>query len=231
MFLTPYKTTVSTTRASVSLLPLVDLGDGSLKAVDLEVHPPHPATPGPVELLEMAVRSARTVLDQGAFICLPLPAATLADMRLILGLASTAQTMGIGTGNLCLFFPDGHCRDLGMTGVEGFIALKRLGFLLGIDVACLGAMPSLFVERLPADVLRLDPLDTLFHENDAEARAALLDFSSYAANLLMLPAARGVHSRAQVSILRDMGIQIGQGPLFASSLARPPQRAGSHDPA
>ncbi|WP_243311165.1 EAL domain-containing protein [Fundidesulfovibrio agrisoli] len=231
MFLTPYKTADSTSHAPVTLLPLVDLGDGSLKAVDAEVHPLHPTPPSPVERLEMAVQCARPVLDQVAFICLPLPAATLADTRQILGLAAKAQAMDIRTGKLCLFFPDGHCRDLGMTGVEGFIALKRLGFLLGIDVGCLGAMPSLFVERLPADVLRLDPLDTLFHEDDSEARAALLDFSAYAANLLMLPAARGVHSRLQVSMLRDMGIQIGQGPLFASSLARPPRRAGSHDPA
>ncbi|MFP5239824.1 MAG: hypothetical protein ACLGQW_08340, partial [Acidobacteriota bacterium] len=143
MFLTPYITADSARHAPVTLLPLVDLGDGSLKAVDVEVHPPHPATPNPADLLGMAVQSARPVLDRGAFICLPLPAATLADRRQILGLAAKAQSMGIGTRNLCLFFPDGHCRDLGMTGVEGFIALKRLGFLLGIDVGCLGAMPSL----------------------------------------------------------------------------------------
>ncbi|WP_243439496.1 EAL domain-containing protein [Fundidesulfovibrio soli] len=231
MFRTHYKIADSASHPPVTLLPLVDLGDGSLKAVDIEFHPPHPAVSCPVELLATAVHSARSVLDQGAFICLTLPAETLTDNHHIFALAAKAQSLGVGAGSICLFFPDQQCRDLGFIGIEGFITLKRHGFLLGIDVCCLGAMPSLYVERLPADVLRLDPLDTLCHENDSEARAALLDFSAYAANLLMLPAARGVRSRPQVSMLRNMGIQIGQGPLFASRLARNPLQADIHEPA
>ena len=210
---------VSAPRTPVALLPLVDLGDGSLKAVDVDIRWSPNMPPAPAEILDMALRHAKPVLSRAAFICLALPAETLASESAILSLAGRAQALGVQTGSLCLFFPDRACRDMAMTGIDGFIALKRLGFRLGVDVGCLGAMPSLYVERLPADVLRLDPLDTLCHEDDLAGKAALLEFSAYSANLLMLPAARGIHSRPQVSMLRDMGIQIGQGPLFAAGLA------------
>ena len=99
--------------------------------------------------------------------------------------------------------------------MEQFVRFKRLGFRLGVDIINLQTLPALIVERLPADVLRLDPLDALALPGDPQSLRDIQDFSSFAANLLMLPAARGVRSMGQLNLLRDMGVRIGQGPVFS----------------
>lgn len=129
-------------------------------------------------------------------------------------LASGCREGGTSPGGLCLFFPDAHLHALKFDGLERLLEAKRQGFKLGLDILDLSAMSGLLVERLPVDVLRLCPLDVLTVSNDPAARRDVRDFTRYADNLLMTPAARGVAGRDQLDTLRDLGVVFGQGPFF-----------------
>lgn len=164
----------------------------------------------------------RGIPESEAFLCAAMGAEQLTDPEFPGTLAAACRRHGGAPAGLCLFFADSLCLSLGLCALDQFLAFKRHGFRLGLDIASLHRLPALFVERLPADVLRLDLLDALVPDGAPDAGADIPDFVAFAANLLMTPAVKGVHSRVQLNMLKDMGIRIGQGPLFSPAAALSP---------
>jgi len=199
----------------VFLRPLYELENRALAGIELSFAGLAAGACAKPETLAGVLESIRGTLAPEAFVCVSLGENELSDPAYPEALASTFARTRSGTSNICLFFEDALFPRLGFVAMEQFVRFKRLGFRLGVDIINLQTIPALIVERLPADVLRLDPLDALALPGDPQSLRDIQDFSSFAANLLMLPAARGVRSQGQLNLLRDMGVRIGQGPVFS----------------
>uniref|UniRef100_A0A7C3W8R7 EAL domain-containing protein n=1 Tax=Fundidesulfovibrio putealis TaxID=270496 RepID=A0A7C3W8R7_9BACT len=213
--ITPLPASGRASDAALPLRPLFDLGDGTLAAAELSLRRMPQAGRSRLDALSSAMGRARASVAGDIYICVTLDGAPLADPSFPLELASASACAGSAPEGACLFFPDSLCRQMGVRLLESFLTFKRLGFRLGLDVTELAAMPSLLVERLPVDVLRLGPADILGLREDRDACQDILDFTAFCDNLLIVPAARGLANREQSVILRELGVQIGQGPLYA----------------
>jgi EAL domain-containing protein (putative c-di-GMP-specific phosphodiesterase class I) len=200
----------------IALSPLFQLDTGNLAAVELPFDNLHVQDEARLLSLSEVLRTSGAIFATG-FVCAPMGIQELATPRLPEIMAALCRSMGTEPASLCLFFPDTLCLKLGLPALEQLLRFKRLGFRLGLDIENLNCMPGLFIEKLPVDVLRLSTMDTLALTEDPEAACAVLDFIRYAGNLLMLPAAKGLSSSGQMNMLRDMGVRIGQGPLFSST--------------
>ncbi|MBI4806138.1 MAG: EAL domain-containing protein [Desulfovibrio sp.] len=204
------------------LRPLYELENGTLAAVELAFENSFSSETQKLAAIKKVLHNRRGILHPGAFLCVSLGGEELADPKFPSDISGICDKIGISPANLGLFFPDDSCLKLGLRALDQFLTLKRFGFRLGLDIVSLESLPALFVERLPADVLRLDPLDSLALDEDPQSQRDILDFVAFAANLLMTPAARGVSSHMQLSKLKSMGIRIGQGPLFSGQTAHTP---------
>jgi EAL domain-containing protein (putative c-di-GMP-specific phosphodiesterase class I) len=139
-------------------------------------------------------------------------------------MSKVAEAHGLPSSRICLFFNDQDCLPQGVAALDALLSLKRRGFRVGIDIESLDALPVLFVERLPADVLRLGPLDAAASPGDRLAFSRIKAFTRFAENLLMTTAAGGVTSTEQVAFLRNAGINVGQGPFFSGMTSPLPLR-------
>jgi len=224
MELTPFiqPTELAHDGCALPLRPLYELEHGTLAAVEFAFENSFLSETQKLETIKKVLRNRRGILNPGAFLCVSLGEEELADPQFPSDLSGICHQIGIAPANLGLFFPDDSCLKFGLHALDQFLILKRLGFRLGLDIVRLGTLPALFVERLPADVLRLDPLDSLALDEDPQSQSDILDFVAFAANLLMTPAARGVRNHVQLSKLKSMGIRIGQGPLFSGQTAHTP---------
>lgn len=192
------------------LRPLYELSSETLAAV--EIPPGMAAAP---ELAGLPEVLSRFGLSPGnARLCAQLGVLELTDPAAPGRIARRCGLQGIAPKRFCLFFPDTLCLEHGMRAIEQLLLFKRHGFRLGIDIENLDAVSGPFIEMLPADVLRLCPLDTMTRTSDPDAAGELLAFTRFAENLLMTPAASGVQSRGQLNTLKSLGMRIGQGPLF-----------------
>jgi len=201
------------------LRPLYELENGVLAAVELAFETGFSTGIQKLETIKKVLRDRRGILNPEEFLCVSLGGGELGDPLYPSVLSEICTQIGVAPASLCLFFPDDVCLKFGLRALDQFLCLKRFGFRLGLDIVSLQTLPVLFVERLPADVLRLDPLDSLALDEDPQSQRDILDFVEFSANLLMIPAARGVSNHTQLSKLKGMGIRIGQGPLFSGQTA------------
>jgi len=213
--LRPARLLATTRSRDVFLRPLYELESRELAGIELSFASRSQDFSADPDTLAEVLESIRGSLSPEAFACVSLGTNELSDPAYPEALAATLTDTRSGTAKVCLFFEDALFPRLGFAAMEQLVRFKRLGFRLGVDIMNLQTLPAMIIERLPADVLRLDPLDTLALPGDPQALRDIQDFSSFAANLLMLPAARGVRSQGQLNILRDMGVRIGQGPVFS----------------
>ena len=202
---------------AAGIQPLYALENGSLVAVDM----PTPGAPASSFPLSSGIRQALrtlTVPDAPApYLCVSMDGRALAAPGLRERMSGHAKSHGLAPSSLCLFFSDQDCLRHGIAALDSLISLKTGGFKVGLDIECLETLPGLFVERLPADVLRLGPLDAMPMDGDSRALSRVTDFTRYADNLLMTTAAAGVTSSTQVSFLLEAGISVGQGPFFSGT--------------
>lgn len=199
----------------VSLRPLYKLENGTLAALELNFDVPLSSGDARLDTLAKSLGNMHDAFSAETFLCVSLAEPELSDPAFPEALAAACDGLRLDASRICPFFADSLCSTLGFSSLEQLLRFKRLGFRLGIDITNLQALPALLVERLPADVLRLDPLDALAHPADPQSLRDIRDFTRFAANLLMLPAARGVRSQGQLSLLRDVGVRIAQGPVFS----------------
>jgi EAL domain-containing protein (putative c-di-GMP-specific phosphodiesterase class I) len=207
---------------TIPLRPLYELENGTLAAVELAFENSFSSEAQKLATIKKVLRNRRGIFHPDAFLCVSLGEEELTDSEFPSALSGICSQMGVAPANLGLFFRDDSCLKVGLRALDQFLSLKRFGFRLGLDIVRLETLPVLFVERLPADVLRLDPLDSLALDEDPQSQRDILDFVDFAANLLMTPAARGVSSHMQLSKLKNMGIRIGQGPFFSGQTANTP---------
>jgi EAL domain-containing protein (putative c-di-GMP-specific phosphodiesterase class I) len=124
------------------------------------------------------------------------------DMARAAGLAARLlSSLDIDPARLVLVFDCDDLQDDPMASLHAFLALKRLGFKLGVDFCDIESLPFRFLEMLPADFLRVG------HEAHHTPMAApgLAD---------RLRNVAGVDSVSKYDLLSGLHCRFGQGAYF-----------------
>jgi EAL domain-containing protein (putative c-di-GMP-specific phosphodiesterase class I) len=96
--------------------------------------------------------------------------------------------------------------------------LKDLGVRLSIDDFGTGFSSLSLLRRLPFDQLKIDRSFVEGLERDQQARDFVAAIIGLAKTLRLSCLAEGVESRGQLSILHDLGCELGQGFYFSRPL-------------
>jgi diguanylate cyclase (GGDEF)-like protein/PAS domain S-box-containing protein len=103
--------------------------------------------------------------------------------------------------------------------------LHEMGVTLQIDDFGTGYSSLKYLQRIPAGNLKVDRTFVSNLERDDEKKAIIKTIENLAHSLGMGVVAEGIETKAQLSILRDMGVGYGQGYLFDKPLY--PEDAGN----
>ncbi|NYI93745.1 EAL domain-containing protein (putative c-di-GMP-specific phosphodiesterase class I) [Streptomonospora nanhaiensis] len=196
--------------------PIVDLDSGAVLAVDAHVrYGDDPAARDPAILAAGLARLVRRATAHETLLplVLPLPAWAVASSPETFQLfEETLRRCGRRPRDVTLMLgadlPRAHRGDL----VRGVARLREQGFRCAFGTASVA--PDLLLEARPF-LVRIDPeiVDGLPSD---QRRAALIDgLARIGHGSGVFPMAAGVRSPGQVHRLRESGVRLAQGPLFA----------------
>lgn len=100
-------------------------------------------------------------------------------------------------------------------------ALRQAGIKLCIDDFGAGAASFDYVRRLSVDTVKIDGAFVSGLENDARARTMITHLVELCGSLNLTTIAEFVETQACADILRDLGVDYGQGWLFGKAEAEP----------
>lgn len=130
--------------------------------------------------------------------------------------------LGMEPSRLVFFFQCAGLKADPMTTLHAFLALKRMGVRLGVDLCDIEHPPYHFLEMLPVDFLRVGrEADAgsgdvaAFGEKDG-FRDRLADVCAFAGNLLMDVIVAGVDSAALYRTVSGLGCRFAQGAFFTA---------------
>ena len=144
-----------------------------------------------------------------------LSARQLAQQDLVSMVRRAIAETGIDPTTLCLEITESAVMESGAATTAQLRALKSLGVRLAIDDFGTGFSSLAHLRRFPVDVLKIDGtfVAGLGHEpQDASIAAAVI---SLAHALGLQTVAEGIETEEQLTILRGLGCDLGQGHLFA----------------
>jgi diguanylate cyclase (GGDEF)-like protein len=144
-----------------------------------------------------------------------LSARQLAQHDLVAVVRRALSETGTDPAKLCLEITESAVMESGAATTAQLRALKSLGVRLAIDDFGTGFSSLAHLRRFPVDVLKIDGtfVSGLGREpQDASIAAAVI---SLAHALDLKTVAEGVETDEQLSILKQLGCDLGQGYLFA----------------
>jgi diguanylate cyclase (GGDEF)-like protein/PAS domain S-box-containing protein len=216
--------------------PEVDLATGAVRGFEALVRWDHPARGllgpnafiplaeetglivpiGEWVLREAATEAARwaTASSEPLTLSVNLSARQLAQQDLVAMVRRAMAETGIDPATLCLEITESAVMESGSATTAQLRALKSLGIRLAIDDFGTGFSSLAHLRRYPVDVLKIDGtfVAGLGHEpQDASIAAAVI---SLAHALGLDTVAEGVETEEQLTILRSLGCDLGQGYLF-----------------
>ena len=97
-------------------------------------------------------------------------------------------------------------------------ALKDLGVQLAVDDLGTGSSPLSYLKRFPVDVVKVDRSLVAGLGHDADQSAVVASLISMARAIGVRCVAEGVETADQLSVLRRLGCDLGQGYLFSRPL-------------
>ena len=221
--------------------PMVDLRSGRIRGYEALVrwfHPELGLIP-PVELIDVAEQSdlilrlgdavmARACqvaaswsspAGPGPLISVNLSAREAADPRLVGRVGETLSRSGLEAERLCLEFTETSLIEATPTMLDGLAALRSVGVRLAIDDFGTGFASLAYLRRLPVNELKIDRTFVAGLPTSLEDDAIITSVLGLAHNLGLRVVAEGIETKAQLSVLRTLGCDIGQGYLFGR--ARP----------
>jgi EAL domain-containing protein (putative c-di-GMP-specific phosphodiesterase class I) len=217
--------------------PEVDIASGAICGFEALVRWEHPTrgllAPGAfiplaeetgliVPIGEWVLREACTeathwagLSDEPLTLSVNLSARQLAQHDLVSMVRRAVAETGIDPATLCLEITESAVMESGSATTAQLRALKSLGVSLAIDDFGTGFSSLAHLRRFPVDVLKIDGtfVAGLGHEpQDASIAAAVI---SLAHALGLETVAEGIETDEQLTILRQLGCDLGQGYLFA----------------
>jgi diguanylate cyclase (GGDEF)-like protein/PAS domain S-box-containing protein len=167
-------------------------------------------------LREACTEAARwaAVSSEPLTLSVNLSARQLAQQDLVAMVRRAMAETGIDPATLCLEITESAVMESGSATTAQLRALKSLGIRLAIDDFGTGFSSLAHLRRFPVDVLKIDGtfVAGLGHEpQDASIAAAVI---SLAHALGLDTVAEGIETEEQLTILRSLGCDLGQGYLF-----------------
>jgi EAL domain-containing protein (putative c-di-GMP-specific phosphodiesterase class I) len=138
---------------------------------------------------------------------------------LIPSIQELLQRFNIVPGALKLEMTESAIMDNAEAVTERLLQLRDLGVKLGLDDFGTGYSSLSYLHRFPLDTLKIDRSFIARMSQDDENLEIVRTIVSLGKNLGMEVIAEGVEETTQLSDLRDMDCQQGQGYFFARPLA------------
>lgn len=133
------------------------------------------------------------------------------------------RTSGLDPGRLKAEITESGLMDDVEFSLRVLSGMKGLGLRLQIDDFGTGYSSLSYLQRIPADSMKVDQSFVNGMESDREKYAIVKTIVALAHTLGMSVVAEGVETRAQLSLLRELRCEFGQGYLFDKPL--PPEQA------
>jgi EAL domain-containing protein (putative c-di-GMP-specific phosphodiesterase class I) len=235
----PMRLALERNELALHYLPTISLPDGRVVALEALMRWRHPERGMlvPAEFMPAAVESG-AIVALGAW-ALETVCAQLALWRPLMGgtsmqmsvnvssrelrepgfataVAETLARHAIRPGELAIEVTESLVADGDPATVAAFAALDELGVQLAVDDFGTGHASLAALERFPADLLKIDGrfVAGLGRDGSAAGIVSALVMLGHALGLRVV--AEGVERREQLSVLREMGCDLGQGFLFAA---------------
>jgi diguanylate cyclase (GGDEF)-like protein len=213
--------------------PIVEVATGRIRIVEALVRWAHPERGllGPRDfiglaeetgaivglgrwLLNQAVRDAarwRAEVDPHLAVSVNLSARQLSDARLVADVSEALAGSGLPAAGLILEVTESMLVDDGELPIDNLVSLRALGVRIAIDDFGTGYSSLSYLQRLPADVLKIDGefVAQLTGKGDGGVLAKLV--IGLGETLKLDTVAEGVDSAAQLDALRRMGCRLAQG--------------------
>jgi diguanylate cyclase (GGDEF)-like protein/PAS domain S-box-containing protein len=222
--------------------PIVNLGSGQVRAMEALIRWNHPRglDIGPDEFIPIAEESnlmpklGRWILNEACSqaaswhtefepvkpvdITVNISSRQFLDDSLVDAVRSALGTSGLNPRNLILEITEGTMLRNTEATINKLKELRSLGVRLAIDDFGTGYSSLSYLHKFPIDVLKIDRsfIEKINegHEGAAMARAII----SMSETLHLDTIAEGIETPDQITALKDLGCEMGQGYLFARPL-------------
>ena len=147
-----------------------------------------------------------------------LSAAQLKHPRFVSEIARVIEETGVDPGSLTLEITESMLMEDAERGVETLCGLKALGLRVALDDFGTGYSSLAYLKRFPIDILKIDRafVDGLGREPGDTAIVRAIMGLARALGLEVI--AEGIETAEQLSLLRELGCDYGQGYYFARPL-------------
>lgn len=152
--------------------------------------------------------------DEGFLLHVNVSGRELSDEQLVPRVGSVLEESGVAPGTLCLEITERALVSDDRVVQRNLTALRDLGVPLAIDDFGIEYSSFSYLRRFPVEILKIDRSFVQDVADDGRDRAVIAGMVAMAAALGMRTVAEGVETLQQAEVLRDLGVDEGQGWLF-----------------
>ena len=168
---------------------------------------------------QMALWKVQFQTSAPDIVCVNLSARQFAQPDLVSQLAQVLEETGLDARQLKLEMTESLVMQNVATTSAMLKEMKTLGVLLGIDDFGTGYSSLSYLSRFPIDTLKVDSSFVSRIGEDKENLEIVRTIITLAHNLKMDVIAEGVETAEQLSQLRDLGCEYGQGYYFSQPVS------------
>jgi diguanylate cyclase (GGDEF)-like protein/PAS domain S-box-containing protein len=161
------------------------------------------------------------LIDKDVTMSVNLSSRQFSQADLIEQISSALRETGLPSSNLKLEITESMVMENFDTAIQMLTQLRNLGVGLSIDDFGTGYSSLSYLHRFPIDTLKIDRSFVTQMTDNTENAEIVRTIVTLARSLGMNVIAEGVETRAQLTQLRDLGCDFGQGYLFSKAVGAP----------
>jgi diguanylate cyclase (GGDEF)-like protein/PAS domain S-box-containing protein len=161
------------------------------------------------------------LIDEDVTMSVNLSSRQFSQADLIEQVSSVLRETGLPALNLKLEITESMVMENFDTAIQMLTQLRNLGVGLSIDDFGTGYSSLSYLHRFPIDTLKIDRSFVTQMTDNTENAEIVRTIVTLARSLGMNVIAEGVETRAQLTQLRDLGCDFGQGYLFSKAVGAP----------